>query len=220
MSFDAVAPVYRVLETLVFGNALQRARTAFIPQLDRSRHALLAGEGNGRFLACVHAEFSQLRVDCVDSSAEMLRLSQDAVARRSGGLRQRTGSGTGDDRVRSIQADLRAWESDTLYDAIVTNFFLDCLGAGDLALVIDSLNRSAAPKARWLVSEFTLPSGKSARWYARALIAGMYAFFRITTRISATRLIDYSPLLTAHGFSRTAHRRFYFGMVKAELWER
>ncbi|MDQ2867815.1 MAG: class I SAM-dependent methyltransferase [Verrucomicrobiota bacterium] len=239
MSFNLVAPFYRTLETIVFGNALQRARTALLPQLAHSRRALLAGEGNGRCLAELRRIHPTLEIDCVDASAEMLRLARAVIPSAADGSRNTvilsevegsrreslkvTSPGSLDfarDDVRFIHADVREFQTETTYDALVTNFLLDCFDEHELARVIANLADAAEPRARWLISEFTLPRAGFARLFARVLIAIMYAFFRVTTRISAKHLIDYRPLLAAHGFALIEQQRFFFGMVTAECWER
>ena len=50
MSFDRLASHYQWIEAVAFGRDLQRARLAFLEELDSPRRALLAGEGDGRFL--------------------------------------------------------------------------------------------------------------------------------------------------------------------------
>lgn len=119
-----------------------------------------------------------------------------------------------------IHADVREWESEARYDAIVTNFLLDCFDESELERVIANLAAAAEPRARWLIAEFKIPEAVVTRVFARGLIGIMYAFFRATTRISAKRLIDYRALLIAQGFTCIERRRFRFGMVTAECWSR
>ncbi len=78
------------------------------------------------------------------------------------------------------------------FDLIVTNFWLDCFPAADLAVMVPRLVGGLAPCGRWLVGDFALPSGGLVRRAdrPRARVAGMYAVFRLTTRIPAGRLAD------------------------------
>ncbi|MGH7938770.1 MAG: class I SAM-dependent methyltransferase, partial [Chthoniobacterales bacterium] len=82
MNFDRVAPYYRRLETVVFGGRLQIARAAFVRQLPPSRRALIAGEGDGRFLEQLRAAQRELPVECIDASAKMLELARARVGNR------------------------------------------------------------------------------------------------------------------------------------------
>ncbi|MCU1248095.1 MAG: methyltransferase type 12 [Edaphobacter sp.] len=50
-SFDRIARPYHWLEYLTLGKALERCRNHHLPQLLDRRHALVLGDGDGRFLA-------------------------------------------------------------------------------------------------------------------------------------------------------------------------
>lgn len=205
MSFDSIAPFYRALETVVFGNVLQQARTAFISEINAPACALIVGEGNGRFLEKFTGRFPRTEIDSIDSSYRMLELAQ----RRASG-----------EQVHFIHGDILNYKLSTAhYDCIVTNFVLDCFDEQELTVVIERLAASATGNARWLIAEFAIPSN-ALRLLARPLIATMYAFFRLTTRISATRLLDYRPYLTASGFRLMRERGWIGGIVRAELWRR
>ena len=50
-NFDRVARLYRWAEYLLLGPLLARTRKHFLPQLTSATHALVLGDGDGRFLA-------------------------------------------------------------------------------------------------------------------------------------------------------------------------
>lgn len=117
-------------------------------------------------------------------------------------------------RVEFIHSDIEHAPLDRTYDAIATNFFLDCFTEEELTPIVQKVAARAEPQAIWTIGEFTgAPRGK-------LLVAFMYAFFRLTTRISASRLPDYARLLQRHGFRREKRHLFYGGVVCAELWKR
>ncbi|MDQ6808246.1 MAG: class I SAM-dependent methyltransferase [Verrucomicrobiota bacterium] len=208
MSFDTVAPFYRILERLVFGRALQRARTAMISCLRKPARALIAGEGDGRFLTRFIQEFPACDVTCVDASRTMLELA-----------RERLGAAAA--RVRFVCADVRGpLALEGAYDVIITHFFLDCFDATELPDVVAKLAMAARPDAQWLLADFTIPPGGSTRYMARALVPLMYGFFRVTTGISASRLIDPAPALAANGFALSTRNQFAGGMIASDVWAR
>jgi ubiquinone/menaquinone biosynthesis C-methylase UbiE len=209
MSFDRIAPVYRALETLVFGESLQRARTALIGQLRTSEHVLIAGEGNGRFLAELLAANDHVRVTCIDVSLKMIQLAR----RRIANPQQRS-------RVAFIHGDVLNAPLPTDCDAIVTNFFLDCFDDTELRTVVARLAGCAKENARWLVADFSIPPGAVARLRAKSLLALMYAFFRVTTRISASALIEHHQLLRDEKFQLTDRRSVLRALIVSELWQR
>src|SRR6476660_3262445 len=114
VSFDAVAPWYRALERIAFGNALQRARVAWLGEISSPRRALIIGEGDGRFLSELLRTHSTVEVDCVDASERMLALA-----------RQRLRHTAARPWVHFLYADIRSWTPhEATYDLIVTPFFL------------------------------------------------------------------------------------------------
>jgi SAM-dependent methyltransferase len=137
--FDPVARWYRYLERAGFGGALWRRRIEFLPELRGAQRVLMAGEGDGRFLAAFLGQNPEATVTYVDASARML-----ALAQRRGGT----------DRVRYLQRDMSVGEPvDGEYDAIVTHFFLDCFAEGEVGEVVRRLGRAPV----WVVSEFQAP---------------------------------------------------------------
>ncbi len=211
MSFDAIAPWYRTLETIAFGNDLQRARIAWLGEIVTPRRALIIGEGNGRFLCeLVHA-YPTIEVDCVDASGRMLELARRRVERR---LAADTS------RVRFLHRDIALWVPEFRYDLIVTHFFLDCFPADQIVNVITTLSHSTTADAVWLLADFCIPPSGLRQWHARLWLAIMYRFFRSAAKIEAGELIDPSPFLRAAGFALTRQHFFQQGMLKSELWRR
>ena len=62
MSFDRLAPHYRWMEAVLAGGKLQRCRTAFLNEVKDARHALIVGDGNGRFLSALLRANPSVRV--------------------------------------------------------------------------------------------------------------------------------------------------------------
>lgn len=207
-NFDRLAPVYRAIEHAVFGGNLHRCRVAFVGRVADARRVLVLGEGDGRFLADFCRANPTAAVDVID-------LSPGMVAR----ARRRLGSNP---RVRFVVADARTAAFPSAgYDLIVTNFFLDCFPPADLGPLVDRLAAALAPDGRWVVGDFRLPAGPAAvRTRSAAKLAVMYAFFRIATRLPATRLADPAPFLRAAGLTPVAARTWQGGFLVAELWRR
>lgn len=211
MSFDAIAPWYRTLETIAFGNALQRARVACLDAIGSPRRALIVGDGNGRFLAALLQRQALIKIDCVDSSERMLELARQNVLRTVSDQIS---------RVAFLQHDITSWTPHDRYDLIVTHFLLDCFNTQQVGSIVAKLAQAAAPNATWLLADFRVPEAGFARGHARAWLAVMYWFFRFVARIEARELVDPSPFLRAEGFTLERQRLFRYGMLKSELWRR
>jgi len=208
VSFDAVAPWYRTLETIAFGNMLQRARLACLNETGSPRRALVVGEGNGRFLRELLTTHPGVQVDCIDASERMLQLAQQRIGHDAS-------------RVNFLRHDISSWTPTAgQYDLIVTHFFLDCFSEDELGEVVTKLARAATPNAGWLLADFRVPSQTFARLHARAWLATMYWFFRNVAGIDARELVDPSPFLRAEGFSLRSQHLSRHGMLKSELWQR
>jgi len=211
VSFDAVAPWYRTLETLAFGNALQRARIACLDAIGSPRRALIVGEGNGRFLAALLQQHPLTRIDCVDSSERMIELARGHVLRTVPNEMS---------RVAFFRQDVTSLAPNDRYDLIVTHFLLDCFSTQQVGSIVARLAQTAAPNAIWLLADFRVPETGFARIHARVWLAAMYRFFRSVARIDARELVDPSPFLRVEGFTLERQQLFRFGMLKSESWRR
>jgi SAM-dependent methyltransferase len=192
---DYIARWYRWFEYAGFGRALERRREAFLNDVSDARRGLALGDGDGRALSALLAAAPYACIDYIDVSAQMLELA-------------RAKAGTEHVNYRCEDARI-APLPEAEYDLIVTHFFLDCFDELDLEPLIARLSHAAAPRSRWLISEF-----RGNGWLVRAL----YFFFRLTTGLSTQRLVDHHPLLKRHGFCLVACEDAWHGLVASELW--
>jgi SAM-dependent methyltransferase len=212
VSFDAIAPWYRALEWIAFGERLQCCRVACLREVPAPRRALVVGEGNGRFLCELLRVHPTVEVDCLDASECMLQLARKRVEQTSPDYVA---------RVHLRYEDITSWIPPAdRYDLIVTHFVLDCFREPELALIIKKLASAASKDATWLLADFWIPVGYFARARARVWLALMYKFFRATARIEATCLIDPAPFIRAQGFALARQHQFKGAMLKSESWQR
>jgi len=212
VSFDTLAPWYRTLEWIAFGDDLQCCRTACLREVVAPRRALIVGEGNGRFLCELLRAHPSAEVDCIDASQRMLQLARKRLEREWPDRLE---------HVRFLQHDLTSWTPPAHhYDLVVTHFFLDCFAEAQLAAIIRKLAQAATGNADWLLGDFCVPPRGVARFRARAWLAVMYRFFRLTAGIGARQLIDPTPFLQGEGFALVRQHSFRRGMLKSEMWRR
>ncbi len=167
----------------------------------------MLGEGDGRFMAAFVRQNEQATVDSIESSREMTRLAA---------LRVRA-----NERVAFHNADARLFAIPAVeYDLIVTHFFLDCFSSEECAGLISSISGAAAPRARWLLSEFHQPEEGFARYWTALLIRICYFCFRLATGLKTTQLPEYRGALRANGFARMRYKEALGGLLISELWER
>ncbi len=211
MNFDRLAAHYSWMELAFGGGLMNRCRTRFLGRTRYCRRGLLAGEGTGKFLAELLRSNAEIRVTCLQQSAGMIR----QMRRR---LRQ---AGVEISRVDFRQMDALDWSiPEEKYDLVATHFFLDCFRERELERLVKLLAGSAQPEAIWLLTDFREPDRGWPRWRAKILLAGLYAFFRATTGLSASRLTPPEKYLTGAGFRLRERRLESFGFAYADLWER
>jgi ubiquinone/menaquinone biosynthesis C-methylase UbiE len=209
VSFDLVAPHYRWLETIVFGNALQRARTRWIGTIARPKRTLILGEGDGRFLCELVCAYPMIDVDCIDASEAMLQLARARLRR----MHPESFS-----RVHFFREDILKWSPQQSYDLLVTHFFLDCFPGKELQAIIAKLASAAEPGAVWLIADFTIPRKRFARAHARLWLRMMYTFFRATAGIGAKELVDPIPYLDGHGFTRASENLSRGSTLRSDVY--
>jgi ubiquinone/menaquinone biosynthesis C-methylase UbiE len=204
MKIGRLAPWYRWIEYAAFGRALERRRFAFLPRLASAHRILVLGEGDGRTTERLLTIAPNSHIDVLEISPEMIALA-----------RHRTNS----PRVSFRCADARTetWPANH-YDAIVTNFFLDCFDNANVQALIHRLSASLAPHGIWLIAEFALPPRGWKRFHARAWIAIMYCFFGITTGLRARQLPEIEAPMRASGLTRVEQETERAGLMISEVW--
>jgi SAM-dependent methyltransferase len=210
--FDPLAKVYRWLEYLSFGPMLERCRFHFLSSCGKARHALVLGDGDGRFTARLLAMNRTVQVDAIDSSPAML-----AELRR----RVLHSAPNAESRLRTVHADLRDFTPERCdYDLMASHFFLDCLTDDEVSAMVERILPHLSPNATWLISEFAIPAKGVRRAAARLLIRFLYFAFNKMTHLRVQQIPDYSLVMALHGFRRREQVRFLGGLLMTELWHR
>lgn len=209
MSFDLLAPHYRWMERLSAGEKLQRCRTACLDAIPAPEHALVYGEGNGRFLIELCRRFPMTQVTVVEASAVMIALAQARM--RRAGLESKA--------VTFVHADALEWQpAAATFDLIVTCFFLDCFREDQLQSLIPRIADAARMGAHWLVADFKIADAGWRRLRSRLIVRFLYAFFRRVTRLPAHSLVPPGPLLCAAGFTRVRRVEQNHGLLFSDCW--
>jgi len=208
-NFDLIASLYRPLEYLTLGRALERCRLHFLPHLLTQTRALVLGDGDGRFLTQLLQRNPILHADAVDSSPAMLALLQARCL-------------PDQSRLRTHRADALTFTAEppaAPYDLVVTHFFLDCLSQHEVDTLAANIALHLPQDALWLVSDFRIPTGPWAL-PARLLVRSLYLAFRILAGLRVTALPDHEAAFTRAGLRRIAMHRSLAGILTTELWAR
>ena len=209
-NFDPIARPYRWLEYLSFGPWLERCRFHSLDQLMTSRHALVLGDGDGRFTARLLAANSRVIVDAIDSSAVMLRL----LSRRVASLGPAATARLQIFHIDALQFD----PEDRRYDLIAGHFFFDCFSEPDLSCLIATLSPSLTISGQWLISEFAIPRTQPAACFSRLIVGALYRAFGLMTGLRVRSLPDYEVRLRNQGLNLFRRTTLLAGLLRSEMW--
>jgi len=210
--FGRLARIYAALEWLSFGRALSHRRQCFLadPRVTGARHALVLGDGDGRFTAALFVRNPLIQITAVDASSEMLAQ-----------LERRVRAQTPSARLDRKCVDVRSWPvPHANYDLVVCHFFFDCFTTRELASLIARVAPALAPNAHWLVSDFAVPRHTIWTPLAKALVRFLYFTFGLLTGLELTHLPDYQSALTCAQFELSAEETALGGALRSELWQR
>ena len=202
--FDRVAWFYDALAALVFGPALRNTQRAALAGLPAGApHVLVLGGGTGWVLAEVLRRCPAATVLYLEASPRML-------ARARARLHP----------SQLAQVEFRHGTQDALapgeaFDVVLTFFVLDCIAAAELPGALDRLHGALRPRGRWLLADFR----PARRGWRRWLLAAMFWFFRLTTRLRARELPDFAAALAARGLRGEAKGQFYGGATEAVVFQ-
>lgn len=211
--FDRLAKPYRWMEYLSFGTALERCRFHFLPQLRDTQHALLLGDGDGRFTAALLQQAQATDAFAVDGSEAMLHALQERCA--AIGVEH---------RLQTLRAPLNNGLPDTIadrhFDLIATHFFLDCLNDAEVERIAHDAALCATPDALWVISEFRVPTHGVMRFPSRLIVRLLYLAFRAITGLRAQQLPAYEAILQRNGWRMQQQQTQLGGLLISELWQR
>jgi len=148
-NFDGVASSYLFLETITFGNQLQKCRTSMISHLTNSKRALVLGEGNGRFLEAFCKANPLAEILVIDESPRMLDLAKRRIANANPPINNQI-----EFRCANVFEILPL--SGT-FDLIVCNFFLDCFTSSEIGHLMGLFRQMLFGEGLLVVGDFRKP---------------------------------------------------------------
>jgi ubiquinone/menaquinone biosynthesis C-methylase UbiE len=196
-----------MLEQIVFGSRLSRARGSFISRVTEGSRILLIGEGNGRFLFEVVKQTSSASITVIDSSAQMLAAASRRIA-----------TDVRCSRIELIHADIFEWRSAAEgYDRIVTHFVLDLYPPDRIRQLIEKISQLATENCLWINVDF---NSENQGLPQKFLMWAQYRFFRILAGIEAPRLFDTRPWIREAKWEIMETRLLDSGLISACLLSR
>lgn len=213
--FNLVAPIYSLLERCVYGNAMQYSRAVYSNELKSKSNILIMGEGPGKFVQHLSTILNGANVHIVEKSARMRRqickvIDQPHV--------------TATKVNYYIYDDIKAVSASEAgcFDAVVTHFYLDMFGGGQLFEQVKILSGNVTKDAVWLYSDFCIDSGLPISYQIRNrfLLWFMYQFFGIVSGLDCQKLEDPKYHQRLMGWEITDENKFNFDFIKARILKR
>lgn len=181
-SFDNLARPYALLERLLFGRKLERARDSFLETLQtrKPKKALILGEGDGRFTRKALQMNPKLSVDSIEQSFKMRRIAKSRIEELED---------SGMNRYRQLAVDALQYSFPPIeYDFVIAQFFLDCFSSNNANRLIANIEGTLKIEGKLLYLDFSIPYRRPANRLGQGFIIFLYLSFRATTDIEAKRL--------------------------------
>ena len=198
--FDFLAPVYDQLARFIIGNEIVTSQLHFLHHLSSCQRLLVLGGGSGWILDYLCKDYPQLEIDYIDLSPRMIAAARSRAC---------------DNKRVSFIEGTEENIPDRIYDAVITNFYLDMFDDSSLGKVIEKISNSLDDQARWIVTDFVNEQHRHA-----ILLWIMYRFFRVITGIKATRLIDWQSQMRVAGLELLESRKFKNEFIATNLYKK
>jgi ubiquinone/menaquinone biosynthesis C-methylase UbiE len=210
-NFDGVASSYLFLETITFGNQLQKCRTSMISHLTNSKQVLVLGEGNGRFLEAFCKVNPLAEILVIDESPRMLDLAKRRIANANPPINNQI-------KFRCANVFEILPLSGT-FDLIVCNFFLDCFTSSEIGHLLGLFRQMILESGLLVVGDFRKPDSIFGKFIGEFILKIMHVFFEKTAGISATELTDLHAMLLERSFQKAVEKKLFFGFLNSSIWK-
>jgi tRNA (cmo5U34)-methyltransferase len=193
--FNSVAGVYDFLARLVFGKAMTKSQTHFLPLLSDCSNILILGGGTG-WIAEEVAKVSKGDIVFIDASEKMIAKARKRSARLG-------------NRITFIHGTEKDIPQATQFHGVITNFYLDLFSDKDLTRVCTLVTSNVREGGVWLATDF-----KSEKRWHRMFLEVMYHFFGMTTGLETRMLPEWEKRLESV-LDVLGRRTYYGGFIAA-----
>jgi ubiquinone/menaquinone biosynthesis C-methylase UbiE len=202
MSFDRIAPVYDFLSRAVYGKSMVDSQIYFLKRIPAMSRVLIMGGGTGWIVKELFAINRTCSVVYVEASQKMIEQSKQKIHPEDFS------------RIEFLQqTDIPSHER---YDVVLTNFFLDLFPEDKLVSVVKQLGSTMKDDGFWIVTDFV----NERKLWQRFLLATMYIFFHVVSKIEATSLPSWKEHLHAEGLQVKEQQKFYGNFIASILYTR
>jgi ubiquinone/menaquinone biosynthesis C-methylase UbiE len=174
--FNAIARPYDLMSRLVFGNALMDAQITLLEYIPADSHILIVGGGTGWILEEItKIHNAGLKITYVEVAATMIALSKKR--------------NTGQNEVLFVHKPIEDYQTEQLFDVIITPFFFDLFVESKVNSLFHGLDNKLKTGGLWLYTDF-IPKKHQKRLWQKVLLKAMYIFFGLVSKVDARELTD------------------------------
>jgi len=203
-NYDKIANHYDTLSRLVFFKSQVNAQINQLHNIPKDSSVLIVGGGTGWILEeIVKLHPSGIKIIYVEISAKMLTLSKA----RNYGVNE----------VEFVNIGIEDFETNLIFDVILTPFLFDNFSEQRIGVVFSKLNSLLKQNGKWLLVDFSLNTNKG-KWWKWLVLKSMYVFFKMLGIVEATNLIDVKPYFVAEQYQVVEERFYYAGFIKASVF--
>ncbi len=196
MNYGRVAKSYQFLSRTIFGNALVDAQRKTLANLSYPCDLLMIGGGDGEILKYL-SDFEGI-LDFVEISEKMTQEAQSKTILP----------------VNWHVQDIFSFKTDRKYDVIFMPFILDNFTTKQCCELIAHLKPMLKIVGQAIIVDFT---EKPTLWQ-KALLFGMYSFFRLIASVKTTKMPDIEQVMAIHNLQKTLETKSFRGFIEVKKY--
>lgn len=200
-TFDNIAWIYDSLAWVVFRGNIRKAQLHFLSSIKPDSKVLVIGGGTGWLLDELDGFGKLMIIDYVEASGKMLELSKSKQPFEN-------------IEVNFIHGTHEKIAVNSSYDVVITNFFLDVFKADSLHLVMDKLDSHLKNDGQWIMTDFV----NTEKFWQKLLIRLMYTFFRISSNLEGSKLLDFDLYFKKKGLNLIEQKNSFYGMIVSRIY--
>lgn len=202
-NYDKIANQYDTLSRLVFFKSQVNAQIYQLKNIPKNCTVLIVGGGTGWILeeiSKVHS--SGLRIVYVEISGKMMELS--------------TARDCENNEVEFVNLGIENFETDLVFDVIITPFLFDNFSESRIGVVFSKLNQLLKKNGVWFLVDFSLNT-TNGKWWKWLIMRSMYLFFKLLGIVEATNLVEIKPYFLEANYQILEERLYYGSFIKASI---
>lgn len=203
--FNAVARGYDFMSRLVFGNALIDSQVILLKYIPPQSRILIVGGGTGWILeAIAKIHPAGLSITYVEVASSMITLS-----------RKRN---VGQNEVVFLHKPIEDYQTEQLYDVVITPFFFDLFIASKVNILFWGLDAKLKTGGLWLYTDFIPKKYQTRRWQ-KILLKAMYLFFGTLSKVDARELTNMDDYFEK-GYACVLQQWFYGKFIRSNMYRK